>query len=293
MEDFVKYIYNIKIEDYRENSGIYYIKSGQENYMLVTFFDNPINLYKKYIFLKRNNVFCYDIIFNRYNEIVSDYKSKQYILFKKNIVLKKYITIIELCAPTPIFEYKNQAEVKNKWELKNDYYESILEKSCSNSLELFVNFDYYLGLGELAISLLNYINFDNIPLYAQHIRLKCENCIKDYYDPRNIIVDSRIRDISFYIKDTFFENDISISEIKTIIEKMVLNNDEALLFFARMLYPDYYFDICDDILNKNVNNFGLKKCIKKNIQYEIFLKSIYQCLNKIYNFPSIQWLSIK
>ena len=293
MKEFIKYIYNIKVDNYTVNNDNYYIKSGQKDYMFIPFYGNLINLYKKYIILKKNGMCCHDIVFNRNNKIVSNYNNKQYILLKKNININNPIEIGDLYNPIPIINCDEYIDIKNKWQIKNDYYESILEKICSKNIELVLYFDYYLGLGELAINLLNYINFSKIPLYAQHKRLKYNNSISDYYDPIDMIVDSKIRDISFYIKTIFFDNVIAIEEIKKFITRLVLSDDEAIMFFARMVYPDYYFDICDEILNKNVNNIKLEKCIKKNIQYEIFLKDIYQYLYNIYNIPNIEWFSIK
>ena len=63
-----------------------------------------------------------------------------------------------------------------------------------------------------------------------------------------------------------------------------------LLFFARLLYPSYYFDVYDDIIQEKVNEESIKKYIEKNISYEIFLKDIYKYVKLKYRMPEIEWL---
>ena len=293
MKEFIKYFYNIKIDDYTIKDGEYYLKSGQKYYNFTNLYEDPIDLYKKYVLLKRNGMCCHDILFNRNREIVSIYDNKKYILLKEYINIKNAITMKDLYNSTVITEYNKKIDIKQKWEFKNDYYESILGKIYINSLKLALNFDYYLGLSELAVNLLSYVNLDNITLYAQHKRLRYDEQLINYYNPINVIIDSKIRDISFYIKSIFFEKNITIGEVESIIDSMRLNDDEAILFLSRMIYPDYYFDICDAIINENLNSDKLNVYIKKNIQYEIFLKNIYQYLYEKYNIPNVEWWGIK
>ena len=292
MKEFIKYFYNIKVDDYIENKKTYYIKSKEKHYKFIIYNDNPKLLYDIYIILKNNQMCCHDIILNKNKKIITIYNENAYILLKENICIKNNITINDLYNPILISGYRTKINPFEKWRVKNDYYESMLEKIYTQNIELASNFDYFLGLGELSINLLSYINFDNIKTYAQHKRLKYNESVSDFFDPLNIVIDSKVRDISLYIKELFFKiNDFS-SKLESIIDEANFNNDEAILFLSRMLYPDYYFDICDYIINENMNNDKLEKCIKKNAYYEAFLKKIYQHLEKKYNIPNIEWLNI-
>ena len=292
MKEFIEYFYNLKIDDFVVINEKICIISNKKSYEFIICYENPNELYEKYVLLKNNGVCCHDILFNRNNEIICNYNDKKYMLLKDNININNKITLDDLYNPIIIINYEKKKNIKRMWEEKNDYYESVLNKIYLHNVELALNFDYFLGLSELSINILNYINFDNINFYAQHKRLKYNESIKNFFNPINIIIDSKVRDISLFIKDMFFKNKIIINDAKQIINSSALNKDEAILFLSRMIYPDYYFDICDMIINENLNNDALEVCIKKNSQYEMFLKEIYQYLLKIYNIPNIDWLII-
>ena len=104
-----------------------------------------------------------------------------------------------------------------------------------------------------------------------------------------MIIDSKIRDVALYFKSNFFNNNIVLS-MKQIIDRLNMNLDEAILFISRMIYPDYYFDIIDEIITYNSNDSRLKECIKKNTTYENFIQNIYEYLNHNYNLPKIDFL---
>ena len=67
---------------------------------------------------------------------------------------------------------------------------------------------------------------------------------------------------------------------------------EALLFYGRLLYPSYFFDLHDDIVNNNLNEKVIEKIIIKSDLYETFLLDIYMYLSKLYNryIPSVDWI---
>lgn len=291
MEEFIKYFYNICVVHVFNNEDKIVLMTKTKKYQLINFYKNPDELYKKYLILKNNGVCCHDIILNKDGNILTIYNNKNYLLLKVNINSKGIINEKDLINCNLIEKYEETMTTKNKWQIKNDYYEEEISKIYRENEYIKESFDYYLGLGELAISLLNYINFNNIKYYPQHNRLKYNEKLEDYFNPINIVIDSKVRDIALYIKSSFFKNAISFDKIKNILALANLNSDEIILLIARLIYPDYYFDICEEILNENYNGDKLKKCIKKNTSYEIFLKKIYNYLYKIYNIPKINFLS--
>ena len=76
-----------------------------------------------------------------------------------------------------------------------------------------------------------------------HKRLKFPNLKKDYYNPLLFLFDLEIRDIAEYIKSSFFksEKDAWI-ELKSFLNLRKLSIYGYQMFFARLLYPSYYFD---------------------------------------------------
>ena len=59
------------------------------------------------------------------------------------------------------------------------------------------------------------------------------------------------------------------------------------MFFARMLYPTYYFDIYEEIITDREKEEKLLKILDKVNDYENILKQIYR---QIKNLPTIDWL---
>lgn len=288
MEEFIKYFYSINVNKLNNKEDRYIIESDSKKYLLIDYKKDPKILYENYIIFKKNNVCCHDIILNKYGNILSEYDGKRYLLLKETISSNSNINVSDIL-DNNIINIKNNINIKEKWEIKNEYYESILLKISNNYICIKESFDYYIGLSELSINLLNYVNFNNISNYVQHSRLKYNESLEDFYNPINMIIDSKIRDVALYFKSNFFNNNIVLN-MKQIIDSLNMNLDEAILFISRMIYPDYYFDIIDEMICYNSNDSRLKDCIKKNTTYENFIQNIYEYLNHNYNLPKIDFL---
>ena len=149
------------------------------------------------------------------------------------------------------------------------------------------SFNYYKGLSELALNLLNYVDDKNIVFGLSHIRIEKD---RDLLNPLNIIIDSRVRDISEYIKIQFLNDEINYNDIIYLINTKKYNKDEMILLFARLLYPSYYFDNYEKFYNSNDATKQLVEIIKKNSPYEEFLRVLYSDIKKLYNIPQIEFL---
>ena len=73
---------------------------------------------------------------------------------------------------------------------------------------------------------------------------------------------------------------------------MNFNKDEYILFIGRLLFPTYYFDYYDLVVNKKIDESSLLNIIDKTNDYltlvkKIFIYIIYQ---KKTNIPYIEWL---
>ena len=56
-----------------------------------------------------------------------------------------------------------------------------------------------------------------------------------------------------------------------------------------MLYPTYYFDVCENSIEAN-NEDTLKIIVSKVSLYEQNIKYIYNYLRKMFQIPEIGWL---
>ena len=160
-----------------------------------------------------------------------------------------------------------------------------LERYLANYEKLEIeNLNYFVGLSENAISLFNlYQNYDK--KYVNHRRIYYGEKAVDFYNPLNIILDYHIRDIAEYSKSAFMSgNNQIIDNLK------FLKYDEWMLYFARILYPSFYFDFVDEYIN-----YG-RKMDKKRIRalsnsFELTIRELYRIISININVPYIDWLA--
>ena len=181
----------------------------------------------------------------------------------------------------------------NLWSEKIDYYEYQISELSRKYKILHNTIDYYIGLGENAISYLvnNQEKNKQERFILSHKRIKTNYNSFEFYNPLSYIIDSRVRDTTEYIKDAFFNDMIGINEVKNIIIYNNYNYDEYVLFIARLLFPSYYFDIYDEIINNDLDENNIIKIVNKTKDYEIFLSQIisYILSNNIM-IEQIDWL---
>ena len=65
------------------------------------------------------------------------------------------------------------------------------------------------------------------------------------------------------------------------------------LLYSRLLFPSYYFDVYDSVMNKDLSDEALLDITDKIDEYEDFLLEIYNYLNKFLHIPEIEWINKK
>lgn len=233
----------------------------------------------------------YDSIINNiFNEPVSLINNKKYILIKKNNhrILNKnedfplqYITTI------------NNSEIDHSnwvylWSQKIDNIEYQLSH-IENKYPLIGNsINYYIGMAENAISYVRKIlnNGLNNKKVISHIRYLNTN----NNNPQNIIVDYESRDIAEYIKYAFFNESLSFETIKSIFNRLDLNDDTFELIYGRLFFPTYFFDAYDNIVNNLLDESKLTTIISKTEEYEDCIDSVYELISKYKKIPRISWV---
>lgn len=288
MKNVINYFYGIIIDEYKHRGNNFSFIYNVFQYEFVEFYDDINKLFNIYSTLKSYNIFTDEIILNNKNEFITYYENKPYILIKKN----NYNRNIDLNLNT-ILDYDNKIHTKknidwkNLWAQKIDYYSMQLEEIGIKYPKLKKSFPYYLGLSELAISLLNYVNIDSVNCSISHKRI--EN-INDIYNPLNIIFDNHTRDVAEFVKINFFKSTINDIDVFSIFKQYYFTNDEIILLLSRLIYPSYYFDLYEKIYKFPEKESELESIIKKNFSYEIFLKKIYQHVKNKYSIPQIEFL---
>ena len=286
MKNLINYYYNLNIINIHQREKNYYFKINDEIYSFVECIDcnNIEEIYELSKYLEQFGIFE-QLLLNVNKQVITDVNEKKYILIKKvkmdnDITFNKIININNIKVPLTKLKMLDWEEL---WSKKIDYFEYQISQIGKKYPLIRESFNYYLGLAELAISIINNIPKNELYLCLSHRR------IEDIYNPLNLIIDYRVRDVSEYFKKKFFENKDIIEELNLFLFNNNLTINEKQLFLARMLFPTYYFDIYEKIIVNKISEDTIKKITIKVDEYEKILKKIYLHL-KINSNLQIVWL---
>lgn len=288
MKNALNYYYNLNIDNIHQKNKNYYFKVNNLQYMLLECVNEEINdIYSLNVYLIRNYPF-YKIILNKDNKVITIINETNYILLEINNNIKE-LNLNEIIKINNIsivnFNKLRRDNWYTLWTNKIDYFEYQINQIGKKYPIIRESFNYYIGLAETAISLIKSINNEGMYLSLSHKRI---NNAFDLYNPLNLIIDVRIRDICEYFKFCFFENKNVFKELELFLNYNKLSYNESVYFLARMLFPTYYFDLYEKIIANEVKEEEIKKIISKVDKYEKLLKYIY--LNFKNNNLYIDWL---
>ena len=289
MRNAIRYFYNIYCTDIIKNNNNYKILLNNDIYYLVLF-NGDISLVNYiYKYLISNNIYCHEIILNKDNQYITTIENENYILLKIHSEIKK-ITFSDIVNFDIMIEKNKKCNWYQLWCEKLDYYEYQMSQFKKKYPKLYESFSYYSGLSETAISLASSIKNENVNLYINHKRI-LKNCSSiDFYNPANMIFDVKVRDVCEYFKNQFFYVENPLNEVRQYLDYIKLSKEEAILFLSRLIYPSYYFDLYDEIIQDRVDEDRIDIILKKTNDYELFIKEMYSYMNFIYRMPEIEWL---
>ncbi len=193
----------------------------------------------------------------------------------------------------------------NLWSSKVDYFEYHIGHLIKKYPYIYKTIDYYLGLAENAISYVKDIKTPASLISICHRRIGVTSTLFDLYNPFNLVIDYKVRDIAEYIKSVFFYGENSCVEgvvnsenmivdkcniiLERIFKKYIFDNEALKLLFARLLFPSYYFDLYENVIDNSLNENVISCIIKKSSAYEEFLKIILLKMP----IPYVEWLASK
>ena len=296
MKNAINYYYQLYPLDIHQKDKKFIFSIDDTEYVLIPYIDDAKRIGRiEYILkiLDYNQIKYNQIIKNTANTIVTYISNIPYVLIKININNQNNVIISD------IIEFQNymtsvlteKIDINNLsslWMDKVDYFEYQVSQFGIKFPIIRHSFNYFIGLAENAIMVINSISKKEIVGTISHFRVSVSEKITDLYNPLNFVIDSKIRDISEYLKGKMFSYDIS-SEFSYYFNLKYFSNDEIILFLARMLYPTYYFDVCENSIEAN-NEDPLKIIVSKVSLYEQNIKYIYNYLRKMFQIPEIGWL---
>ena len=252
------------------------------------------------MFLKGINV--HEVIRNRDNSFLTKVNEYNYILFKVNNLSEEYDIFDMVNISNKLVLNNNKSSLyRNNWSSlwsdKIDFFEYQVRELGVEKNVVKSSFSYYVGLSENAISYVNnailkYGGVSSGRIVLSHRRVFYPNYKLNYMNPLSFVFDLEVRDVAEYLKSMFFKKDIEycLDELKSYLSIRKLNIYEYHMFYARLLYPSYYFDVYDSVMNKNVNEEELVKIVKRSNDYEKFLKITYLEISKYVRLDKIDWI---
>lgn len=299
MKDLLNYYYYIitdRINMINHNYYFFY----QNNYFCLYRYNSSLedinSVFKLNSYMSYNNYKINKIILNKDNHILTIYQGNYYILVLLNINQKKLVDLQE------IINFNNRIlnlNILNRtnwlllWSNKIDNIEYSIIHIMHKYKIIYNSIYYYIGLCENAISYLKFINIKNDNIGICHKRVLSTTTLIDFYNPLNLIIDYRIRDLAEYFKSCFFTKKLSILDIINNFKKIKMSNIDYIFFYIRMLFPSFYFDLYDQILNGKIQEEKILEITKYQDDYEYLLYEIYLVIKKQVNIMGIDWINKK
>lgn len=292
MKNIIEYFYDLKIDTLHKNIHRYEFEINKNKYCLVLSYRYEKELEQIENLIKNNQNFD-QIIRNINSKLITNINGKNYLLLKKSnkktSIEDELLNYYKVLLPSQLYFNIDRTDWVYLWSEKIDYieYQKIHLKGEYPLLEESIN--YFIGMAENAIMYVRNCfaedsDLDDIVLSHKRITTK------EFNSPINLIVDHRSRDISEYLKYLFFTNDYDYIKISKYLQKLNLNSYMYKLLYGRMLFPTFYFDKYDDIVNKNKSEKEILAIIKKVEAYEDFLKNIYLIINQNVAIKKVDWL---
>ncbi len=305
MKETIKYYYDIDVNDLEESDGKYHFKFQNRDFFFVFYNRNLEELDDILLCvqnMKEKGIAVNDLVLNRNDSFLTKVNDYDYILMAVSNYSETYdIFDIANVASKLCLNNKNSKIYRNNWGnlwmQKIDYFEYQIRELGLNKPVIKDSFSYYVGLAENAISYVNNINYKyrilDAPIVLSHRRVFYPNYKLNFMNPLSFIFDLEVRDIAEYLKAMFFaieDIDEVLEDLKCYLKIRNLSIYEANMFYARLMYPSYYFDIYEEVMNKDRNEEDLVDIIKKCSSYEMFLKEAYLEISKYAPIDKIDWL---
>lgn len=305
MKETIMYYYNIDVDVLEENDGKYHFKYQNRDYFFV-FYNRNLEELDDIITcvfnMKVKGILVNDIIMNINGSFLTSINGFNYILMSV-VNPKEEFDIFDIVNIASKLHLNNKTSklYRNNWGTlwmqKIDYFEYQIRELALNKPVVKDSFSYYIGLAENAISYVNNINarFPNVSsaVVLAHRRVFYPNYKLNFFNPLSFIFDLEVRDVAEYLKAMFFAIDTEyevLEDLKSYLSIRGLSVYEASMLYARLLYPSYYFDIYEEVMNKERDEEDLVRVIKKADLYEDFLKKAYLEITKYAMIERIDWL---
>ena len=291
MENILSLNYDLYIDEIKKINNDYYFLYKKENSVLRRYNRNIEDIEEIYDLNNHLSYYIptYKIILTKHNTLLVEYQNDYYVLMKIPNIKNRIISYedvlkfnIEINKEYKFLDRTNWALF---WSKKIDYIEYQFYQIQNKHKIINEDINYYIGLWENAISYFNNATIGKKYLSIRRININTD--LLQLLDPLEFILDSRERLLGDYIKSFILNNNYTEDRLDTILQKTNLTRNGVILLITRILFPSYYFDIYEDIIENNIEESKIQNIKSKNIITTINL--IYKKFSD-YNIPKINWI---
>lgn len=301
MKNALHYYYGLTIQNIHQTNKQYFFQIDKSRYVLIPVERNLEELkqiYQLTQILRSRGLYCHEIILNNTGQIITYINQIAYILFKISVkeddvvILSDLILFQDKTKNLGEFSLLKRDDWYQLWTNKIDYFEYQVSQLSKKHPRIRESFSYFVGLAETSISLYHMLEKkDTHILSVSHKRIHFGDTLFDLYNPLNFIIDIPSRDASEYFKSSFLEQPDIINEIIYYLTYGHLTEYECQMFFVRLLFPTFYFDIYEDVILEDATEKELLKIVTHTKDYERMVVLTYQYLKSKIYLPEIEWLN--
>ena len=303
MKETINYYYNLNPNKINKIFDYYYFYLNSELYYFVIYNRDINDIESVYTLnndMTKADIIVNEIILNKDGDALTIIEGVPYILMRVFVNVNKTINLSEISYLSNLKISYHDSLMRSNWALlwckKIDYLEYHQEQNQNKYLLLSESFDYFVGMSENAISYLSSTIMNMSPSkndigVISHDVMSMDDTIYSLYNPLNIIIDHKSRDLAEYIKISFFRDNYSIfDELDEYFKYNYFSFYGMNLLVARILYPSFYFDLYDKIVSNKVQESYILDITSRIDDYEIYLEDVFKYLHKYYDLKEISWL---
>jgi len=304
MKENILYAYHMEVENLKDFKD-YSVFQYQNNTFYFTKLKRTekefLELLDVFQEMKRRNLSVLSFVLNTSGTFVTMVDTIPYVLLFVDSPTKEYgiFDILEFQKKV-VLNSKKSSLYRNEWARlwgeKVDYLEYQVHELGKNYPIILSSFSYYVGLAETAISYVKYNEKripipKNIPIVLSRRRVSYPNLRLNFDNPLNFIFDIEVRDIASYIKSMFFfDKEGAMIDLKTYIHLRKPDLYSMTMLYARLLYPSYYFDLHERIIEKEESEEKLLNIIDSVNDYEVFLRDSWKLMREYVPIEPVPWL---
>ena len=303
MKNTINYYYNLNPDKINHIFDYYYFYIDNELYYFSVYTKDISSVSDVYKFnqeLISKGVLVNEIIDNKMSSVLTFVNQVPYILTKVVVNINKPISLGEI-------SYLSMSQISypkgllrdnwlNLWISKIDYLEYHHEQNFSKFPLINSSFNYFIGLGENAISYLSETlrkykaDYSDVGVISHDVIL-VDDTIYNLYNPENIIIDHKARDLAEYIKVSFFKDNYSIfDELDEYFRHHYFSIFGIELVIARVLWPSFYFEAYDEVMRNKITESSILKITSRVSEYERYLGDVFKYFRRFYPIEEVSWL---